>query len=66
MRGASASFGADVGPAPRVVESGTTHMTVRLGNAQVTLHGSLAERRALVEELAKELGIWALIAEAAV
>lgn len=57
MRGTSPSLAVEVGPDPCVIEDGPSFTTVRLGNAQITLHGSLTDRRALVTELAGELGM---------
>lgn len=57
MRGTPPSIVCEVGHLPMVVESGTARTTVRLGNAMLTLHGTVEERRALVMEMARELGL---------
>lgn len=46
-----------VGNRPRVITSGTMSSTVALESGPITLNGSIDERRALVLELAAELGL---------
>lgn len=57
MRGTPPSVVVEVGQSPMVVESGTSSTSVRLGNAIVTFHGTIHERRWLLEEMARDLGL---------
>lgn len=57
MRGTPPAITVEVGPVPTVIEASSSRTTLRFANAQLTLHGSDLERRALVEELARSLDL---------
>lgn len=61
MRGTPPSVSVDVGDAPRIIASGSTNSAILLGNAQLTLWGTVGERQQLVMEMARELGLTVLV-----